>query len=178
MVKFNVMFGEEGITHIENCIDRLLERDPQELNTCVEKSLQFKKRFIEEDEFDRGVRIHLNFAHTFGHAFEVASNYEFPHGTAVAMGTIAANRVSVRRGWLAPELAARMERVLQKIIHVDKRLTEADMGTIMAAIRKDKKQVGTDLTAVLFDREMNLQIVHDMKPEEVEDAVLYLFEKI
>ena len=71
-----------------------------------------------------------------------------------------------------------MERVLQKIIHVDKRLTEADMGTIMAAIRKDKKQVGTDLTAVLFDREMNLQIVHDMKPEEVEDAVLYLFEKI
>ena len=178
VVKFNVMFGEEGITHIENCIDRLLERDPQELNTCVEKSLQFKKRFIEEDEFDRGVRIHLNFAHTFGHAFEVASNYEFPHGTAVAMGTIAANRVSVRRGWLAPELAARMERVLQKIIHVDKRLTEADMGTIMAAIRKDKKQVGTDLTAVLFDREMNLQIVHDMKPEEVEDAVLYLFEKI
>lgn len=178
VVKFNVMFGEEGITHIENCIDRLLERDPQELNTCVEKSLQFKKRFIEEDEFDRGVRIHLNFAHTFGHAFEVASNYEFPHGTAVAMGTIAANRVSVRRGWLDPELAARMERVLQKIIHVDKRLTEADMGTIMAAIRKDKKQVGTDLTAVLFDREMNLQIVHDMKPEEVEDAVLYLFQKI
>ena len=178
VVKFNVMFGEEGITHIENCIDRLLERAPQELNTCVEKSLQFKKRFIEEDEFDRGVRIHLNFAHTFGHAFEVASNYEFPHGTAVAMGTIAANCVSVRRGWLAPELAARMERVLQKIIHVDKRLTEADMGTIMAAIRKDKKQVGNDLTAVLFDREMNLQIVHDMKPEEVEDAVLYLFEKI
>lgn len=178
VVKFNVMFGEAGISHIESCIDRLLERDSQELNTCLEKSLLFKKRFIEEDEFDRGVRIQLNFAHTFGHAFEVASNYEFPHGTAVAMGTIAANRVSVQRGWLDAALAERMERVLQKIIHVEKRLTDADMDTILSAIRKDKKQVGENLTAVLFDREMNLQIVHDMTTEEVKDAVSYLFTKI
>lgn len=48
--------------------------------------LEFKKQFVEEDEFDKGKRILLNFAHTFGHAFETSSNYGIPHGSAVAMG--------------------------------------------------------------------------------------------
>ena len=56
---------------------------------------------IEQDEFDRGERVKLNFAHTFGHAIEVVSKYEIPHGTAVAIGMIMANRVSFERGLLS-----------------------------------------------------------------------------
>lgn len=101
VVKFNVMFGEKGIRNIEDNIDELLKRDDDKLLQFVNSSLLFKKDFIEEDEFDRGVRIHLNFAHTFGHAFETMSHYEIPHGTAVAMGTIVANRISLSRGcWM------------------------------------------------------------------------------
>lgn len=47
------------------------------LTGYIRTSLNFKKTFIEEDEFDR-VRIPLNFAYTFGHAFEVSSNYAIP----------------------------------------------------------------------------------------------------
>ena len=95
VVKFNIMAGQNGLKNIEDNIDELLKRDDDKLLQFVNSSLLFKKDFIEEDEFDRGVRIHLNFAHTFGHAFETMSHYEIPHGTAVAMGTIVANRISL-----------------------------------------------------------------------------------
>lgn len=178
VVKFNVMFGEKGIVNIENNIDKLLARDDAKLLEFVKSSLSFKKDFIEEDEFDKGVRIHLNFAHTFGHAFETMSNYEIPHGTAVAMGTIVANRISLERGWLTEDKVLRVEDVLWKIIHVNAEHIQVSMDDIISAIHKDKKQVGKELTAVLMKDDMKLQIVHDVQRDEIEKAINYLFGKL
>lgn len=178
VVKFNVMFGEDGIVKMENNIDALLKRDDSKLLEFVNSSLLFKKDFIEEDEFDRGVRIHLNFAHTFGHAFETMSHYEIPHGTAVAMGTITANRISLSRGWLTEDKVARVENVLWKIINVDVSNIKVSMDEIISAIHKDKKQVGKQLTAVLMKDDMKLQIVHDIQKNEIEEAINYVFEKM
>jgi len=172
------MFGEAGIIKMEQNIDALLRREDSKLEEFVESSLAFKKDFIEEDEFDRGVRIHLNFAHTFGHAFETMSNYAIPHGTAVAMGTIVANRISLSRGWLSEDKVLRVENILWKIIHIDAKHIEVDMDEVISAIHKDKKQVGKELTAVLMKDDMKLNIVHDVKRDEIEKAVEYVFNKL
>ena len=178
VVKFNVMFGEEGIKKMESNIDALLKREDHKLEQFVESSLLFKKDFIEEDEFDRGVRIHLNFAHTFGHAFETMSHYAIPHGTAVAMGTIVANRISLQRGWLTEDKVVRVENVLWKIIHIDTGSFQVDLNEMIDAIHKDKKQVGKELTAVLMKDDMKLQIVHDVKRDEIEKAITFLFQNV
>lgn len=177
VVKFNVMFGESGIEKMEDNIGALLSGEEGRLKEFVESSLSFKKTFIEEDEFDRGVRIHLNFAHTFGHAFETISGYLIPHGTAVAMGMIVADRISLERGWLTQNQVTRVENVLWKIIHIDKDHVNINMDDVIDAIHKDKKQVGAELTAVLMKGDMQLEIVHDVKREEIEAAVSYLFEQ-
>jgi 3-dehydroquinate synthase len=52
--------------------------------------LNQKKRFIEQDEFDKGIRQLLNFGHTFAHALESATNYRIQHGVAVGIGMIMA----------------------------------------------------------------------------------------
>lgn len=179
VVKFNVMRGEQGIRNMEEYIGKLLERDDETLLTFVESSLAFKKSFIEQDEFDRGVRIQLNFAHTFGHAFEAMSHYAIPHGTAVAMGTIVANRISISRGWITEQTALRIEDVLYQIIHINKQDIAVSMTDIINAIRKDKKQTSSSLTAVLMKGEdLKLEIVHDIEPAEIETAVNYLFANI
>ncbi len=178
VVKFNVMFGESGIQKMEDNIEALLERKEDKLREFVESSLLFKKTFIEEDEFDKGIRIHLNFAHTFGHAFETISGYLIPHGTAVAMGTIVANRISLERGWLTKDRVTRVEGVLQKIIPIDAKTVNVNMDDVIAAIHKDKKQIGKELTAVLMKDNMQLEVVHDVKREEIERSVRYLFEQI
>lgn len=173
VVKFNIMFGVRGLARIEEKMDRLLTREGETVNEFVENSLAFKKPYIEEDEFDRGVRIHLNFAHTFAHAFETISEYYIPHGTAVAIGTIVANRIALSRGNLDDELVCRSERVLKKIINIDLTEVDFDMDKIIQAIRKDKKQTSTDLTAVLMHDDFKLEIVHDVRPSEIQEAIDY-----
>lgn len=172
VIKFNIMAGMDGLQHIENHIEKLLSIDVDEVTKCVEKSLSFKKGFIEIDEFDRGERIKLNFAHTFGHAIETTTNYEIPHGTAVAIGMIMANSVSLKRGILDKEFVERSKNVLLKVIHIDETLLEVSMDKFIGAMRKDKKQIGNSLTAVLMEGHGDkLEILHDITEEEVEYAL-------
>jgi 3-dehydroquinate synthase len=56
--------------------------------------LEAKKWFVEVDEYDKKERLLLNFGHSFGHAFESATDYEVPHGIAVALGMLAEIRFS------------------------------------------------------------------------------------
>ncbi|MCQ2754568.1 MAG: 3-dehydroquinate synthase, partial [bacterium] len=115
VVKFNVIAGEDTLSRIEKDIDKLLARDYETLMQYVKTSLEFKKGFIEIDEFDRGERILLNFAHTFGHAFETTSNYAIPHGSAVALGMLTANYISYKRGFIEEEYMNRIEKCVRKI---------------------------------------------------------------
>ena len=46
------------------------------------------------DPHDRGPRNQLNLGHTFAHALEAAAGYDLPHGQAVALGMVAALRLS------------------------------------------------------------------------------------
>ena len=175
VVKFNIMAGADGLDNIEKGIESLLRKEDTAVQHFVCSSLSYKKTFIEIDEFDRGERIKLNFAHTFGHAVEVVSNYEIPHGTAVAIGMIMADRLSVKRGLLNEDAVKRSEEVLMKIIDIDSELLNVDISDIIKAIRKDKKQTNDAMTAVLRT-ESDLEIIKDMTDEEVSYAVRYFKE--
>lgn len=172
VVKFNVIAGEDGIERIEQDIDAILAHDYDKLQQYIETSLQFKKKFIEEDEFDRGVRILLNFAHTFGHAFEVSSSYAIPHGSAVALGMMAANYISVKRGFVEAEYACRIEKVCSKILtNIQLQKAWFDDEVIIGAIRKDKKQTNKEITAVFIQQDHSLGVYRDVKEEEIVEAV-------
>ena len=174
VIKFNIMAGQDGLRNVETHIDALLARDDSCLDRFVTSSLAFKKEFIEIDEFDRGERIKLNFAHTFGHAIESVTQYRIPHGTAVAIGMIMANRIAEQRGMLSNDVARRSERVLLRVIHTDVDLREYSLEQFVGAMRKDKKQTGTNLTAVLMtDTAKDLRVVHDIQVEEVTNALDY-----
>ncbi len=175
VVKFNVMQGEDGVKAMESNLNALINRDDNVVQRYVETSLNYKKSFIEQDEFDRGVRVKLNFAHTFGHAIETASNYVIPHGTAVAMGTIIANRISLSRNILAKDKVLRMEELLKRIIHIDKKLSPLDIDSLLPAIRKDKKQSDNNITAILMNDRWELLLVHDVDKAEIEPALNYMF---
>lgn len=57
------------------------------IDEVVFKSISIKRDVVENDEFDTGERMILNFGHTLGHAIESYYNYEkYTHGSAVAIG--------------------------------------------------------------------------------------------
>ena len=174
VVKFNIMAGESGLEAIESDIDNLLSRQENVVDTFVLNSLLFKKQFIEIDEFDKGERIKLNFAHTFGHAIEVISEYKIPHGTAVAIGMIMANDISLKRGILDAQFVERCREVLLKVIEIDISLLNASTDEYVKVMRKDKKQTSYSLTAVLMSDtagSLELNIVKDLASEEVDYAI-------
>jgi len=61
----------------------------QNLEYFIARSVQIKKRFVESDEFDTGIRQALNFGHTIGHALESYYQYnKYFHGEAIAIGMV------------------------------------------------------------------------------------------
>jgi shikimate kinase / 3-dehydroquinate synthase len=71
----------------------LWELDDEQL---VRRSAVYKAALCLRDPYDHGPRHALNLGHTFGHALEAASDYRLPHGRAVALGLLAALRLSGR----------------------------------------------------------------------------------
>ena len=66
--------------------------DPELVRRCA----AYKAALCLRDPHDRGPRHALNLGHTLGHALEAASGYELSHGRAVALGLLAALRLSGR----------------------------------------------------------------------------------
>ena len=64
------------------------------LAEAVRRCAAFKAAVCLRDPHDLGERNQLNLGHTFAHALEAAADYELPHGKAVALGLLAALRLS------------------------------------------------------------------------------------
>lgn len=172
VVKFNVIAGGSRFDHLEQDIDDILMHDYKKLVSYVHTSLEFKKNFIEEDEFDRGIRILLNFAHTFGHALESVSSYAVPHGSAVAIGMMIANNISFQRGFLEKEYTNRIAHVCKKILgNIVIKSDWMNIDDWIAAIRKDKKQTSESINAVLIKKDKKLALFKDIEKNEIEKAI-------
>ena len=121
------------------------------IESILYQCCDIKRSVVEEDERDTGSRMVLNFGHTIGHAYELSGHYEqWTHGQAVAAGMCAAAKLGVTLGLTPPELPGQIEAIL-----VPLGLPTAipcDGDTYAAAIGRDKKGAGADITLVLLDR--------------------------
>ena len=98
-------FFEWLIDHVED----LKARNGDALAFAIERSCSIKAAVVAEDEREGGVRAHLNFGHTFGHAIERLQGYgEWLHGEAVAAGMVIASRLSANRGLLEGSVVERL----------------------------------------------------------------------
>lgn len=117
------------------------------LNHYIYQALSIKKKFIEIDEFDRGIRNIFNYGHSFGHAIESATKYMIPHGIAVSIGMDMANRISVLRGLIPIEHFNRMHTVLRKNYEAFSKV-QINLEDIISALKKDKKNTTTQLALI------------------------------
>jgi 3-dehydroquinate synthase len=99
-------------------LDRKPEKEfnTDELKDIVMRCGYLKAGIVEVDETERsGQRAILNFGHTVGHALEAATKlHTLSHGEAVAIGMVAAARISEQVGMLKPSDLPRTENLLLK----------------------------------------------------------------
>lgn len=151
IIKLQLIAGESEYAELmSNLKDLSPESNSDIISKWVARSLVVKKRYIEEDEFDQGARNILNYGHTFGHAYESATNYTIPHGVAVILGILTASFLSVSIGWLSKEHYSTLKLNLQRWCRpFGRSLLNADFTMIINAIRHDKKNVGGIVNCIL-----------------------------
>jgi shikimate kinase/3-dehydroquinate synthase len=102
---------------------------------------------VAQDERDSGRRQTLNLGHTVGHAIETATGYaRYRHGEAVALGLLAALRLSGR-----DELRAEVAELLAARGLPTELDSGVDRDAVVAAVGRDKKRRGGRVGFVLLD---------------------------
>jgi len=126
-----------------------LSAPPAELAEAILRCAAIKSWIVTRDEREEtGERALLNLGHTVGHAIEAARAYDgILHGEAVALGLIAACRVSARLGLCDQELEARVaETVRHAGLDADLDRWLHDIGPrLLDFIGTDKKRAGQRL---------------------------------
>jgi 3-dehydroquinate synthase len=133
------------------------------LEEVVTKAAAVKVRVVGEDERDSGLRAILNFGHTIGHAVEYAS--PLSHGESVAIGMVAAGRISERR--LRFQGLDRMAAAITGL-GLPTRVDGLERARVEDLLRHDKKRDSSGMRMVL------LRALADPVVEHVEVADLDL----
>ncbi len=129
--------------------------DFKALGPLVRAAADIKRRIVEKDPYEEGLRRTLNLGHTFAHAIEWYQHTNgipdpMTHGEAVAAGIIRAARLSESLGVAAPGLAEELRRDFRacrlptELPCPEEALTQA--------LRKDKKAEGGIIHFVLIKK--------------------------
>lgn len=147
----------------------------------ISLTLATKKVFIEEDEFDNGIRLLLNFGHTFGHALEGASEYRISHGIAVGLGMLAsfsfseAQSLVDRNCMRASRLRSHLRWLLSHVPDLDAELGRIPADDLLRRFDSDKKHTAEHYVVIAINT--NGTLIRHLTPRTMatKEALLRAF---
>ena len=142
VAKYGLAVDPELLEALEGDPAPVLARDPVALEDVVARCVRSKARAVAADERDAGVRLHLNYGHTLGHALERLEAFKGKtHGEAISIGMVFAAKLAERLGVAEGGLAGRTIRLLSSLgLETSGALPPSD--EILGAFRLDKKYHG------------------------------------
>ncbi len=111
LIKMGFIMDRDLVEKVETSHTGLMKRDQVLLAQLVDRSVKLKAVVVTRDEKETGLRMILNFGHTFGHIIETVSGKK--HGFAVASGMEIAADISVLRKYLDTDQRDRMVTLLR-----------------------------------------------------------------
>lgn len=155
---------------LEANIDKIKELQPEVMEEVISRTVKIKAQIVEEDEREKGLRGLLNYGHTIGHAIEAVSDFRLKHGQAVAIGMVAAARISNKLGILAENEVTRLEDIIRKA-GLPTEMPDFDRADVLRAIKHDKKVRQDKVRFILLESIGSAFISDDVDPEMVEEVI-------
>jgi 3-dehydroquinate synthase len=173
VVKYGVILDADFFDWLESNADTVLERQPAAIEHVVARSCQLKADVVQQDEREEtGLRMVLNYGHTFAHAFETVGGYgSWLHGEAVAAGMVCASRLAERRGLIDASVTARQAALLKRFDLPTTRRPEWDMDALLSVMRRDKKNTSGRLRFILPTRIGHVTAVDDVPESLVRESL-------
>jgi 3-dehydroquinate synthase len=154
VIKYGVIYDAVLFPQLERNLPKLLQRDASTLAAVIARCCEIKADVVGQDETESGLRAILNFGHTIGHAIENSSGYgKFLHGEAIAIGQVAAAKLSQKILGLPSGDVARIEKLFARAgLPVKIKLNLVQRKKLFAAMKLDKKVSGGEIKFVLAEK--------------------------
>lgn len=126
-------------THSLSNVDEVMD---EIVCTCID----IKRSVVENDEFDKGERMILNFGHTLGHAIEGWHGYtNYTHGMGVAAGMC-----MITERFCSAELTQRLKKCVEA--YGLPTSTEAPMNELLPYCSADKKRESDSMSFIVCEK--------------------------
>jgi 3-dehydroquinate synthase len=153
VIKYGAIMDAPMIVDLERDLDAVLARHPALLERVVARSLSHKAAVVAADEREGGLRKTLNFGHTVGHAIEASAGYgNYFHGEAVAIGMVAASRLSSKYAGFSADEASRLQHLIERAGLPTSMPAGWRSDEFLRALGLDKKRSAGVLEFILLDR--------------------------
>ena len=174
-VKHGLIADEVYFAWMETQAEALARRDPTVLTRLIRRSVEIKAEVVSGDEREAGRRAILNAGHTVAHALEQTSNYELPHGEAVALGLVVECQLAEQLGLAPTGLRQRVAGLLSRLGLPHQLETTMDSASVLDSMATDKKNRGDRihfaLPAGIGGMHHGANWTHPVPPEAIRRAL-------
>ena len=156
----------------------IVHPDLHQLQTMVGQSVEVKKRIVEQDPHEHGIRKALNLGHTIGHSLEswaMRNGHPILHGHAVALGLTGELYLSsVLTGFPTEKMRATVSYIHSTYERLP--FTCDDYPMLLELMSHDKKNIGSAINFTLLSDIGELRLNQTPPVEVIEEALDFIRE--
>jgi 3-dehydroquinate synthase len=157
ILKHAIISDKKFFSYLDKNGTQILNLKSPLIEKAIYKSCSIKKKVVETDEKEMGLRKILNFGHTFAHAYEATLGYskKLNHGEAVILGIKTAAKFSLSVNILDSKEFNLIENHLDKLSlpkNINKFFTTKNLNKILFFMKKDKKNITNKVNLVLLKK--------------------------
>ena len=164
ILKHSLIANQRFYNFLNKNVNKILNLSSPFVEKAIYESCKIKKKVVEKDEKEKGLRKILNFGHTFAHSYEASLGYskKLNHGEAVILGIKTAIDFSLKENIIKK---SDHETVINHISNSNlpsklKSFFKAkDLNKILLFMSKDKKNNSNKINLVLL-KKIGLPIIN------------------
>lgn len=171
IIKHGLIADRELSNWLFDNANSLIQLDLESIENAIFKAINIKVNIVNEDERELGNRVLLNYGHTFAHALEIASNFSYLHGEAVAIGMVFASRLAHRLNLITSDVVNFTVAIIEKYQLPSSIAAEFSTEELLSIMRKDKKFINNKIRMILPE-EIGRVVIKDVESiEEIKATI-------
>ena len=156
ILKHAIINDKKFFNFLKKNTNSILSLKNKILDKSILKSCKIKLDFTEKDFREKGLRMKLNFGHTFAHALEIQNKYSnrLNHGEAVLIGMLIAVRISKFKNLCTSNTLLQIENLYQKyslIKNLNQYLKKKQILKSIKFMKNDKKKDDEKISLILLN---------------------------
>ncbi len=157
ILKHSLILDKVFYKYLNNNSINIIKLKSPFIEKTISKSCDIKKKIVEKDEKEKGIRKTLNFGHTFAHAYEASLGYskKLNHGEAVILGIVSALKFSLDIKLIKfKEYNEIMQHIVQLKLpsNIKNYFLPKNLNTILNFMTKDKKNITEKINLILIKK--------------------------